>query len=271
MRLVTTLVLLVFAVGCGGGSVASQYRPTAALSAWSDEEWAHVLDVVVTPDGYVRWDKLRSNEAGSRDALLHYVGRIEAASPGKRPDLFITDAQKQAYYVNAYNALCMFGVMKRGYPDNIILTFPPAALFFFDRFNVGGQGITLDTLEQKKLLDRWDRDPRFHFAFNCASTSCPPLRNEPYDAGRLDEQLAEQARVTLSDDRAVRRLADGTVGLNDIFTKFYKSDFTRDEKIDLLDTLRGLAGPDSPVHDATGYTGIGYDWSRNSPPAEQPE
>ena len=41
-------------------------------------------------------------------------------------------------------------------------------------------------------------DPRVHFAINCASKSCPPLRSEPYFGMRLDQQLDDSTRLFLN-------------------------------------------------------------------------
>ena len=59
-----------------------------------------------------------------RDTLYEYVGQINAASPDNRPELFPTDTDKLAFYVNAYNALCMYGVVQRGYPGNVLRPAP---------------------------------------------------------------------------------------------------------------------------------------------------
>jgi hypothetical protein len=41
------------------------------------------------------------------------------------------------------------------------------------------------------------RDPRIHFAVNCASISCPPLPPDAFEGGRLDEQLETATRNAL--------------------------------------------------------------------------
>ncbi len=46
---------------------------------------------------------------------------------------------------------------------------------------VKGKTLTLDDVEHGILRPQF-RDPRVHFAINCASKSCPPLISEPYRA-----------------------------------------------------------------------------------------
>ena len=48
--------------------------------------------------------------------------------------------------------------------------------------------ISLDEVEHGILSPRF-RDPRIHFAVNCASKSCPPLQGEPFEASHLNDQL----------------------------------------------------------------------------------
>ena len=133
----------------------------------------------------------------------------------------------------------------------------PGALFFVDRFYVGGERTNLDTLEQS-TLDKTGRDPRLHFGFNCMSYSCPPLRNEPFEGDKLAQQLRDQGEVYLSDSRAAVRRNDQTVELNSIFTSFYRKDFERgvegDGDMKLINSLLRFARDDSPIVGATDGT-----------------
>ena len=256
--------------GCGGGRVPEDFRPDAKLTEWSNDKWAAVLDEVATDDGFVEWDKIKDNTNGVRDTLYGYVGEIGAASPENRPELFPNDSDKIAYYINAYNALCMYGVVQRGYPGNVLRPgfVDPGALFFVDRFYTGGERTNLDTLEQS-TLDRTGRDPRLHFAFNCMSYSCPPLRSEPFEGDRLVEQLRDQGERYLSDERAAVRDDEDTVKLNSIFTSFYRDDFTRgvdgEGDMKLINGLLRFAADDSPIVGATDWDGMGYQWDLNRP------
>jgi hypothetical protein len=252
--------------GCvgGGGGVSQRYAPKSRLTQWTNADWQQVLADVVTPDGLVRYEVLTSNTRGARDALFRYVGVINQVSPGNRPDLFPTDADKLAYYLNAYNALCMYGVLHKGLPSNVLLS----GLFITARFPVGGRETTLDALEKQHV--RASRDVRTHFALNTMSKSSPPLRPEPYEAARLDDQLADQARRFLGDPRGVQKVSATKVRLSELLTKFYPGDFeeaftraTGQRTVSLLDALRPLAGPDSPVQTATEYETLSYDWSLN--------
>ena len=271
-RLPVTLCSLIFcllAAGCAGGPVASAYLPQGEVGRFSNKDWQAVLTAAATPDGYVDYDVLTENQGGAKDALYRYVGQINQVSPENRPELFPTDADELAYYINAYNALCLYGVLEKGLPGNVLLS----GLYFTSSFPVGGDSMSLDTLEKKHV--RTAGDPRVHFALNCMSVSCPPLRREPYTGAKLDAQLADQGKIYLSDPRAVKATDKDAVALNNVFTDFYKGEFldhyeaqsnTRDAG--LLDAIRPYAAPDSPVQTAKAYKSMGYDWSLNRAPGE---
>lgn len=261
------LSLLVALVGTGllngcGGAVGKEYRPQQKVEKFSTADWQRVLDKVCTDDGYVRYDVLKYNEDATKDALFRFVGLINTVSPENRADLFPTDQDKLAYYLNAYNALCMYGVLQKGLPDNVL----NSGLFILSSFPVGGDSLTLDKLEKTRI--RTVGDPRIHFALNCMSMSCPPLRKEAYSGASLDKQLAEQGRRYLSDPRGAVR--DGSqVKLGEIF-RFYEGEFkdaykkrAGKQEAGLLESIQPYAAPDSPVIGATGYTYMKYDWSLN--------
>ena len=259
-------------VGCGGGGgVSKEFKPQAQeVQKFDNKDWAMVLKTVVTPDGFVKHDMIKNNQGGVRDALFRYVGLIGEVSPENKPELFATDKDKLAYYINAYNALCMYAVYKRDYPPNLAKTVPPYAVYFFDKFPVGGKETNLDTIEKEHV--RSVGDPRVHFALNCMSHSCPMLRAEPYEGSKLDEQLNDQGKKYLSDPRGAQKGDNGTVKLSEIFAKFYTAEWiaayekkTGKTGATLIDAIKIYAAPDSPVNGATKYEAMTYDWSLNKP------
>jgi hypothetical protein len=252
--------------GCigGGGAVSQEYAPKSTVDHWSNADWQKVLDHAATDDGLVKYDVLTNNTDGTKDALFRYVGMVNQVSPENRPDLFKSDADKLAYYINSYNALCMYGVLQKGLPGNVALS----GLYQFSKFPVGGKEMTLDSLEKQYV--RATGDPRVHFALNCMSKSCPPLRKEAFEGAKLDAQLTAQGQRYLSDPRGVQKVSNTKVKLSEIFTKFYPAEFkeaysrkTGKSDPGLLEAIRPYAAPDSPVQTATEYESMSYDWSLN--------
>lgn len=249
-------------LGCGG-KVDSKFAPKTKIEKWNNDEFATVLSKVVTADGFVKHELLEKNQDGVRDALFRYVGAINAAGPENRPELFPSERDKLAYYCNAYNAVCMYQVVKRGFPANM----KTSGIFILDSVPVGGKSMTLDYLEKTYLRPF---DARIHFAINCMSASCPPLRNEPYEAAKLDAQFNEQGRIFMTDPRGVVKQGDKVL-ISAIF-KFFPEDFLRDyEKStgkkagNVLEAIQIYAPENSPVHGAKSFDFQEYDWSLNRP------
>ena len=87
-----------------------------------------------------------------------------------------------------------------------------------------GKKQTLDFLENNILRPDY-KDPRVHFAINCASIGCPALRNSAFRADKLASQLDEQTRAFLGDSSKNRVDAKNkTLYLSSIFN-WFKSDF----------------------------------------------
>ena len=143
------------------------------------------------------------------------------------------------------------------------------SVFTRDAFDVGGRLYSLDTMEKGILLgpefaSRGWFDARVHFAVNCASVGCPPLRSKIYRAGQLDDQLTQNARLAF-DTPYHLRIEGGTVYLSSLFD-WYAGDFAGASG-DVLDFVRQYAServaaslPEEPT-----VRFIEYDWQLNRP------
>ncbi len=112
-----------------------------------------------------------------------------------------------AFWLNAYNALTLKAIIdnypikssffkSRVYPKNSIRQIP--GVWKKLTFKVMGKDLTLHHIEHEILRKKFD-EPRIHMAMVCAAMGCPPLRNEPYEGDKLEEQLDDQSRRFLSD------------------------------------------------------------------------
>ena len=167
-------------------------------------------------------------------------------------------AEQMAFLINAYNAFTVEKILTRYPAIGSIWDF--GKVFghpFRDRFFVLlGQPRSLDDLEHG-ILRKAYREPRIHFAVNCASVGCPMLREEAYLGIHLEKQLEEQTRRFLS-DRSRNRYRDGRLEVSKIFD-WFKEDFEPRDKYfmnyaDILNLPRG-ASPRLAFLD--------YDWSLN--------
>lgn len=120
-----------------------------------------------------------------------FKGYLDAlAKPGQPDDR----AARLVYYINAYNALAIEGILQGLSPSTL---FGRARYFKSKEWPLDGRNITLHDLEHRII--RPLGEPRIHFAIVCASKSCPLLRAEAYAVDRLDTQLDDQARQFVND------------------------------------------------------------------------
>ena len=193
-----------------------------AQEAFDYSSYAEALERAVTPDGRVRYKELKENP----EDLDVFLRQLAATSPENRPELFPTPEAQAAYWINAYNAFVLHEVVKH-YPVESVrdLKFGFGLLFFKSkRFVAGGKRYSLDDIEHGILRQRY-RDARIHFAVNCASASCPPLRREPYLAEKLEAQL-EDATLSFIQRRENVWMRGDVLFLSAIFD-WYKEDFMR--------------------------------------------
>jgi len=127
---------------------------------------------------------------------------------------------------------------------------------------VEGHELALDGIENDVIRKGW-KEPRIHFALNCAAVSCPPLRAGAYGSPGLDEQLDEQTSAFLGSPAGAFLDDKGRLHLSKILD-WYREDFEAGGT-DLADWVRpyvpALAGiePGTEVK----VTFEDYDWALN--------
>jgi hypothetical protein len=180
-----------------------------------------VLKRYVDERGYVDYSGLKTNRAD----LDSYVEALGRTSPANAPDLFPDRASQLAYWINAYNAFVLQGVINR-YPKHDLTGLLSRYKFFLrTKHLVGGRKMSLDEIENKILREQL-REPRIHFAIVCASEGCPRLARDAYLPEKLEEQLDTQARRFINEERSVKiDNGRGRLLLSKIFD-WFKKDFT---------------------------------------------
>ncbi|MEW6268667.1 MAG: DUF547 domain-containing protein, partial [Thermodesulfobacteriota bacterium] len=220
--------------------------------------------------------------------LERYYALVAAASPDSDPALFPTRDERLAYFLNAYNAAVLVTVL-RHYPIPSVTAvrtpFPLSVasdkigFFFLQRITLGGETTSLYELENSIVRARF-REPRVHFALNCASLGCPRLPRRAFAPAELDRQLDEETRRFFAEERNLRIDHEARVVHLSSILDWYEGDFTgwyeerhpgRDAT--LLDYVALYAPPErrADVESARTYDirFIPYDWRLNDrPPAD---
>jgi hypothetical protein len=173
--------------------------------------WNDLLAAGVDERGRVDYQYFQER----RESLDRYLAGLAAVDFSK-----LRGVELEALLINAYNALTVKSIL-----DHPTVTSIREIDGVWDetRHRVGRFEVTLDTIEHA-LLRPFFRDPRIHFAVNCAAASCAPLPRWAFTGRELDRQLDERARLFLSDPRNVKLEGD-TLTLSRYFD-WYGSDFT---------------------------------------------
>ena len=236
--------------------------------------WDGLLKKYVDGRGMVNYAAWKDSVA-DRGALKAYLASLSKADPKKNA----SRAGRLAFWINAYNALTVHGILEK-YPTASIKDH----VSYFGGYNiwkdlllpVGDEKYSLHAMEHEVL--RKMSEPRIHFAIVCASIGCPPLRNEAFVADTLEEQLDGQARTFLSDPTKFRIDRTGsTVHISSIF-KWFGKDFVPKHGTDsfyaghntsqraVLGFIAGYASPEDAKYLKTASYSIeyqDYDWSLN--------
>jgi hypothetical protein len=208
-----------FAAVTQGSPAAAQGAPAPAAPAAAPSPtgagapdytaWGDLLARYYDPARGMKYKDLKGKEAKTLADLRSRLAAVDVAALPRNDQL--------AYWINVYNVGTVSIVVEH-YPVNSIRdisTDPIIRLNVFKKPSVQVRGgrLSLNDIENDKIRAAF-KDPRIHFAINCAAVSCPPLRTEPYVGGRVGEQLDDQARRFLNDPaRGVKIEADGGGGV----------------------------------------------------------
>jgi Protein of unknown function, DUF547 len=154
-------------------------------------------------------------------------------------------AQQMAFLINAYNGYTLELILQN-YPTKSIKDIGGTFDNRWKRkfFKLLGSESFLDKIEHDTLRKPGlYNEPRVHFAVNCASIGCPPLREEAFTADKLDKQLEEQAVRFLS-DRSRNRYANGKLEVSMIFKWF---------SVDWESNYKGFDGKTTPITSRNDY------------------
>lgn len=203
------------------------------------------------------------------------------AEPSAEQERGWTKDQRLAFWINAYNVLTLRAIVDH-YPirSSIFTLQPRNSIRQIDgvwttlTWHAAGRTLTLDDIEHRILRPEF-KEPRVHFAINCASVGCPPLAPEPYRPLRLDGQLDAAARGYLSSERGVA-IEGHTIRVTKIL-EWYGEDFVgrfapnaagKSDRVE--QAVRGVITQFGPTQAAelarnpsTKIRFLDYDWSLN--------
>ena len=216
-----TFVLLITSV--------SHAAPSAKL--W--ERWdRHDAESSKTINHQV-WDEILK-----RNVVLHYSGvnrfrysNVDEADKSKlnsyiqaladTPISSYNRNQQLAYWINLYNALTV-KVILDAYPVESIRDIS-SGLFTsgpwkLELVEIEGEQLTLDDVEHRILRPIW-KDPRIHYAVNCASIGCPNLQRDAFTVENSEALMDKAARDFINHPRAAA-VKNGKLTVSSIYDWF---------------------------------------------------
>jgi hypothetical protein len=199
--------------------------------------------------------------AAEREALREYLSRLQAVAIRRYPR-----AEQRAYWINLYNAATVDVVLEH-YPVPSILKIDISPGLFAkgpwrkNLLTVEGEAVSLDDIEHRILRPIW-KDPRTHYAVNCASLGCPNLATRAYTAQNMEELLEQGAREYVNHPRGAR-VQDGRLAVSSIYV-WFEDDFGGDDA-GVIAHLRMHAAPQlaRALAGVTRIAGHDYDWTLN--------
>jgi hypothetical protein len=227
-------------------------------SQYSHQTLHDVLQTTVA-DGQVNYPAIQTDQK-----FAAYLAQLDRVNPSA----FRSEADRLAFWINAYNACAIQGILDGYSPEPYIGWYR----FFKTRtYDIGGSRLNLSDLEHQILRKQFN-EPRIHFAIVCASSSCPKLSSRAYEGKQIDGQLEEAARAFINDPARNRfNKSEKTAYLSKIFD-WFAEDFVTSagsvprfvaRYVNEADLARELAAGNYRI------IYLEYDWRLNGPPPKE--
>ena len=244
----------------------------------------HTVESEESEDVLVDYDAIRASEEATYE-LERYAATLASLDPLKLE----SKAERFAYFINAYNASVIRGVLARYKGDAATFNVERSEGFFRQRlYTLGGVVLSLDQIENLAIRGKFDEpsqtegldeetlqvlrqwfeatwegevpDARLHAAVNCGALGCPNLLAHGayvYRAEELEEQLEERTRAWLQSAEK----GAGPQGISMLFN-WFKQDF-----IDDAGSVEAFieAHRDGGVEGVDLTRRLEYDWTLNAP------
>lgn len=198
----------------------------------------------VTDKGLVHYAELRRK----RSDLLSVLRELNNLNPIILMSL--SPEEKTAFWINTYNA-CLLDLVIENYPIEhkiYMIFYPNNSIMQITGdwrtkhfFKILGLQYQLQEIEQELLKTH---DPRILFALHYASVGGGILRNEPYTAEKLDEQLNDQVKRYLATEQGMQLDKDkNTLSLSNLFSMYKHKEFFESSEFAKIKRYRDRGKP----------------------------
>jgi len=265
--MITAILVLVWSAAADSAPRAElwdkwQAHDDTSTASMDHRPWDHFLQtyVRVGQDGIARIPYADVSKA-DREALAGDLSRLAAL-----PISAYSRREQFAFWVDLYNELTVKLVLDR-YPVSSIrdIAISPGLLFVgpWGRklITVEGEPLSLDDIEHRILRPIW-RDPRIHYAVNCAAIGCPNLQPSAFTAANSEALLEKAAKDYVNHTRGAA-VGGGRLTVSSIYV-WYEADFGGTET-GVIEHLRRYARPElaAMLAGIARISGDRYDWALN--------
>lgn len=202
-------------------------------SSLIEQEKSAPVSIQIVEENHIIFDKLLKKHVSStgkvnyknfkvdKQKLESYIKHMQVLYK----DLKVWNKDKRlAYWINIYNANTIKLILDN-YPVTSITKLKSGKPWDYKIIELGGKNYTLNDIENKIIRPRF-KDPRIHFAVNCAAKSCPKLLNQAWTEHNIQRYLTKQTRTFLANTKE-NTITENKVVLSKIF-EWYKVDFGAD-------------------------------------------
>jgi len=226
------------------------------------QPWDGLLKRYVDTNGMVAYAQWKQS-AQETQLLSTYLGSLSTANPNAQA----SPAAQLAFWINAYNALTVYGIL-REYPTTSIRNHTAKLVGYniWDDLllNVGGKAYSLNQMEHEVL--RKMGEPRIHFAIVCASIGCPRLLAEAYTAQQLDAQLTANSQAFFAKSSNFQYIPNQRKFQLSSILEWFGGDFGSDQALQLRKIAPYLPtreARDAATAGSVSVSYLDYDWGLN--------
>ncbi len=218
--------------------------------------WTELLEKHVK-NGVVDYTAFKAD----KEKLDTYLNMLDQTNPDN-----LSKEDQLALYMNAYNAYTVKLILENFTDGKPVTSIKRLGGFFSGPWKIkfvkiGGTTYTLDNVEHDIIRPRF-KEPRIHFAINCAAKSCPPLISTAYEGKIVDSQLEENTIAFINDPKS-NYLEGNTLYASKIFS-WFSEDFPGGTAAFVRKYARGtLKTKLDEVGDSISVKYLDYDWSLN--------
>lgn len=214
------------------------------LSQMDYSQYDDILQKHVSSEGVVDYTSIRSEDFKSLNRFLNQISSADPTVMNRDDEL--------AFWINAYNAYTLKLIIDH-WPVASIRDIEGGNPWDISWIEINDHTYSLNEIEHDIIRQKF-KDPRIHFAVNCAAKSCPQLLNTPYLGAKIDAQLEVQTRQFVN-NKEYNQLSSNSLKLSRIFD-WYKEDFGN-----LIEFLNKYSR--TTIDSGASIRFTTYDWSLN--------